>query len=81
MHKYYFVSRRGAKTQRRLREADENLSLLVPSPQSLIPILLILLVAVLGLTGCQINSGNLTQEKVVHVTLWQGVNPPPNRDV
>lgn len=40
--------------------------------------LLILLVAVLSLTGCQ---ATLTQEKVVHVTLWQGVNPPPNRDV
>jgi multiple sugar transport system substrate-binding protein len=43
--------------------------------------LLILLVAVLSLTGCQINSRNLTQQKVVHVTLWQGVNPSPNRDV
>jgi len=81
MHKYYFVSRKGAEAQRRLREADENLSLLVFSPQSLIPILLILLVAVLTLTGCQVTSGNPNQEKVIHVTLWQGVNPPQNRDV
>jgi multiple sugar transport system substrate-binding protein len=43
--------------------------------------LLILLVAVLNLSGCQATSGNPNQEKVIHVTLWQGVNPPPNRDV
>ncbi len=43
--------------------------------------LLILLLAVLSLTGCQINSTNLTQQKVVHVTLWQGANPSQNRDV
>ncbi|GAX39944.1 extracellular solute-binding protein [Tolypothrix sp. NIES-4075] len=80
MHKYYFVSRRGAEAQRRLREADENLSFLVFSPRSLISILLILLFfCVLCLTGCQATP--VTPEKVVHVTLWQGVNPPPNRDV
>jgi len=46
----------------------------------LIPQLLVLcLVALLGLTGCQ--SVAPEDAGVVHVTLWQGVNPPPNRDV
>lgn len=33
----------------------------------------------LGLAGCQAQSGNSTD--VIQLTLWQGVNPPPNRDV
>jgi multiple sugar transport system substrate-binding protein len=32
----------------------------------------------LMLTGCQ---SRLTDTGVTHLTLWQGVNPPPNRDV
>lgn len=33
----------------------------------------------LGLAGCQAQSGN--SNDVIQLTLWQGVNPPPNRDV
>lgn len=42
-------------------------------------LLIFCLVALLGLTGCQ----SLPSEEsgVIHLTLWQGVNPPPNRDV
>jgi multiple sugar transport system substrate-binding protein len=40
-------------------------------------LLLLLLVGILALSGCQ----NLRKTDVVHLTLWQGVNPPPNRDV
>jgi multiple sugar transport system substrate-binding protein len=40
-------------------------------------LLLLLLVGILALGGCQ----NLRKTDVVHLTLWQGVNPPPNRDV
>lgn len=32
------------------------------------------------LTGCQ-PSVSLAEAEVVHLTLWHGVNPPPNRDV
>jgi multiple sugar transport system substrate-binding protein len=37
-----------------------------------------LLVICLGLTGCQAPT---TAANVTRLTLWQGVNPPPNRDV
>lgn len=33
----------------------------------------------LGLIGCQPNSS--ATDGVIHLTLWQGVNPPPNREV
>ncbi len=80
MHKYYFVSLLGAKTQRRLKQADENLSFSGFSFQSPVSILLILIIfSIVSLTGCQATP--VTQEKVIHVTLWQGVNPPQNRDV
>ncbi|AFZ27875.1 carbohydrate ABC transporter substrate-binding protein, CUT1 family [Cylindrospermum stagnale PCC 7417] len=40
----------------------------------------ILLVGILALGGCQtIMPGKAS--KVIHLTLWHGVNPPPNRDV
>jgi len=42
-------------------------------------VLLLGLVALLGLTGCQ---ATIPEDSgVIHLTLWQGVNPPPNRDV
>ncbi len=37
---------------------------------------LILLLLVTGCTPIEIDSGGVT-----HLTLWQGINPPPNRDV
>ncbi|WP_096597827.1 extracellular solute-binding protein [Calothrix sp. NIES-2100] len=43
--------------------------------------LLVLLVGVLIVTGCQAILRRGEEAKVIHVTLWQGVNPPPNRDV
>ena len=39
------------------------------------------LVALLTITGCQPLVGNNVKDNVIHLTLWQGVNPPPNRDV
>lgn len=42
-------------------------------------ILLFLLVGILALGGCQFIQPRQTD--VIHLTLWQGVNPPPNRDV
>jgi multiple sugar transport system substrate-binding protein len=39
--------------------------------------LLLLLIVTLSLSGCQSTS----QSQVTRITLWQGVNPPPNRDV
>ncbi|WP_089090931.1 ABC transporter substrate-binding protein [Nodularia sp. NIES-3585] len=42
-------------------------------------LLLLLLVGILALGGCQtIRTG---ETGVIHLTLWQGVNPPPNRDI
>lgn len=38
------------------------------------------MVGILALAGCQVIFPGL-RDKVTHVTLWQGVNPPPNRDV
>ncbi len=40
--------------------------------------LLILIICILFLTGCHLTS---KQSNVMHLTLWQGVNPPSNRDV
>jgi multiple sugar transport system substrate-binding protein len=40
---------------------------------------LVLGLCLLGLTGCQL--GTSSQSDVIHLTLWHGVNPPPNRDV
>ncbi|NDJ20638.1 extracellular solute-binding protein [Nostoc sp. B(2019)] len=44
-------------------------------------LLLVLMVGILALAGCQVILPGLRETKVTHVTLWQGVNPPPNRDV
>jgi multiple sugar transport system substrate-binding protein len=43
--------------------------------------LLLLLIGVLIVTGCQAIFRRMEEAKVMHVTLWQGVNPPQNRDV
>ncbi|MBD2205317.1 ABC transporter substrate-binding protein [Calothrix sp. FACHB-1219] len=42
--------------------------------------LLMLFMAVLVVTGCQAIL-HQPEAKVIHITLWQGVNPPQNRDV
>lgn len=38
-------------------------------------------IAIFAITGCQPLVGNNVKDDVIHLTLWQGVNPPPNRDV
>jgi multiple sugar transport system substrate-binding protein len=50
-------------------------------PFSWVRLLTLLLIAILTLTSCQAVPGNGNQDNVIHLTLWQGVNPPPNRDV
>jgi multiple sugar transport system substrate-binding protein len=43
---------------------------------------IVLLGAILLITGCQMLSSNTSNNSgVIRLTLWQGVNPPPNRDV
>jgi multiple sugar transport system substrate-binding protein len=37
--------------------------------------------SILALGGCQAIRSGFEAGKVIHLTLWQGVNPPPNRDV
>ncbi|NJM71786.1 MAG: ABC transporter substrate-binding protein [Scytonema sp. RU_4_4] len=44
-------------------------------------LLLVLIMSILILTGCQVISQSTNQDKAIHLTLWQGVNPPPNRDI
>lgn len=44
-----------------------------------IALLVFLLPCLIALTGCSTASSN--DRNVTHLTLWQGVNPPPNRDV
>jgi multiple sugar transport system substrate-binding protein len=51
---------------------------MVFSLRSISHILFVLLLS-LVLTGCQ--PAPPTADGVIHLTLWQGVNPPPNRDV
>ena len=43
-------------------------------------LLILLMVGILTLSGCQATPRG-AQDKAIHLTLWQGVNPPPNRDV
>ncbi|AFY31350.1 ABC transporter substrate-binding protein [Calothrix sp. PCC 7507] len=43
--------------------------------------LLFLLVGILAISACQTILPGVKQAQVFHLTLWQGVNPPPNRDV
>jgi multiple sugar transport system substrate-binding protein len=44
-------------------------------------LLLLFLVSILTVGGCHILLPKVNEDAVVHITLWQGVNPPPNRDV
>lgn len=44
-----------------------------------ISLLLVVLLGLGGLTGCR--PAPSASDRVIHLTLWQGVNPPPNRDV
>ncbi|MFN6518053.1 MAG: ABC transporter substrate-binding protein [Nostoc sp. CreGUA01] len=39
------------------------------------------LVGIVALAGCQAILPGFKEDNVIHLTLWQGVNPPPNRDV
>ena len=42
---------------------------------------LILGICLLSLVGCQSLTGRSPKPGAIHLTFWQGVNPPPNRDV
>ena len=42
-------------------------------------IFVLVVIFIFLITGCQTSSSQ--QENVMHLTLWQGVNPPSNRDV
>jgi multiple sugar transport system substrate-binding protein len=45
-------------------------------------LVILLMVGLLALGGCQALSGSPEATAgVTRITLWQGVNPPPNRDV
>ncbi|OKH47950.1 ABC transporter substrate-binding protein [Calothrix sp. HK-06] len=44
-------------------------------------LLVVLLCAIFLITGCQAPSNTSSNNAVIRLTLWQGVNPPPNRDV
>lgn len=44
-------------------------------------LLILLLVAILVLSGCQVVPKRSETAGVTKITLWQGVNPPSNRDV
>ena len=38
-------------------------------------------ITIFAIAGCQPLVGNNVKDDVIHLTLWQGVNPPSNRDV
>jgi len=45
-------------------------------------LLILVVVAILALGGCQVSAGQpVVDTGITKVTLWQGVNPPSNRDV
>lgn len=44
-------------------------------------LLILLVVGILLLAGCQFLPSRSEAAGVTRITLWQGVNPPPNRDV
>lgn len=46
-----------------------------------VKLLIVLLVGVLALQGCQVLPGRPEDPNVTKITLWHGVNPPSNRDV
>jgi multiple sugar transport system substrate-binding protein len=41
----------------------------------------VVIVVVLAIGGCQVNPSPSVHTNITHLTLWHGVNPPPNRDV
>ncbi|MEM7580508.1 MAG: ABC transporter substrate-binding protein [Mastigocoleus sp.] len=48
----------------------------------MLPLIIFLVLLIIpNLSGCQGISPNIKTDNVIHLTLWQGVNPPPNRDV
>ncbi|MBE9208423.1 ABC transporter substrate-binding protein [Nostoc sp. LEGE 06077] len=50
-------------------------------PQYPQQLLLLLLIGIVAVSGCQTLRSRVDADKVIHLTLWHGVNPPPNRDV
>ncbi len=44
-------------------------------------LLVVLLCTIFLITGCQAPSNTSNNNGLIRLTLWQGVNPPPNRDV
>ncbi|MBE9005889.1 ABC transporter substrate-binding protein [Fortiea sp. LEGE XX443] len=44
-------------------------------------LLLLLLIGIVALSGCQAIRSKVATNKVIHITFWHGVNPPANRDV
>lgn len=57
-------------------------SLKLPNlPSISISLLILLFIGTLTLTACQGIPRANNNSKAIHLTLWQGVNPPPNRDV
>lgn len=46
-----------------------------------VKLLILLIATILTVTGCLAFSPSGNQSEVIRLTLWQGVNPPPNRDV
>jgi multiple sugar transport system substrate-binding protein len=48
---------------------------------SLRRLLLLLLIGILTVSGCQTIRSGVEGSQVTHITFWHGVNPPPNRDV
>lgn len=62
----------------------ERLSLLNKSNFQWLSRILLIAIALLALGGCQVFNPTKTtaeSESVIHLSLWQGVNPPPNREV
>lgn len=50
-------------------------------PQYFKQSLLLLLIGIVAVSGCQTLRSRVEAGKVTHLSLWHGVNPPPNRDV
>ncbi|MGH1397224.1 MAG: ABC transporter substrate-binding protein [Trichormus sp.] len=48
---------------------------------SLRRLLLLLLIGILTVSGCQTIRSGVEGSQVTNITFWHGVNPPPNRDV
>lgn len=68
---------------KRLKQRLKQLSLRVCQMPLKALGLIILSLCLIAISGCQTASPSASQSpsEVIHLTLWQGVNPPPNRDV